>query len=131
MIQHTILIIEDSLTSQTILRGILQQAGYHVISAASGAEARTIFTATPITAILLDLILPDLSGYDLFREIRQLEDTKLVPVIMLTQRRSHTEQDYGTLLGADAYITKPFEDELLLDTLERVITNSGTAHKIS
>src|SRR5271165_7063852 len=68
--QRTVLVIEDSPTERAMVRDCLQDAGYAVLEAGDGAEAHARLAAAPFDAIILDLILPDVNGYDLFRELQ-------------------------------------------------------------
>lgn len=117
---RTILVIEDSPTELAMVSDCLRGAGYAVLPAADGAQAQSQMAHGPIDLIVMDLILPDINGYDLFREFQRDERTKATPVVMLTQRVSMPEEYYGRTLGAAAYLKKPFRADLLLNEAHRL-----------
>jgi DNA-binding response OmpR family regulator len=118
---RTILIIEDSPTELAIVSDSLRAAGYTIQQAASGNEAKECLEQGPIDAIVLDLILPDMNGYDLYRYFQQDERSSKVPIVILTSRTSMPEEYYGRMLGAAAYLKKPFQPLLLLSELQRLV----------
>lgn len=110
-----ILVVEDDREINALLCGILGQSGYSAESALSGAQALLVFRSNPFDAVLLDLMLPDLSGEDFLKEIRQ---TSRVPVIVISAR-GETEVKVEMLrIGADDYVTKPFDNSEVLARLE-------------
>jgi DNA-binding response OmpR family regulator len=116
---RTILVVEDSPTELAMVCDCLHGVGYAVLPAADGAQAQAQMASGPIDLIVMDLILPDMNGYDLFRTFQRDERTKAVPVVMLTQRVSMPEEYYGRTLGAAAYLKKPFQPDLLLHEAQR------------
>jgi DNA-binding response OmpR family regulator len=104
-VPQTILIVEDEDTLRQELAYQLEQDGYSVVQAADGAEALARFRDSKPELILLDVMLPQLSGTEVLRIIRRESD---VPVLMLTARGSEVDKVVGLELGADDYVTKPF-----------------------
>jgi len=102
---QTILIVEDEDTMREELAYQLEQEGYEVVQAADGARALDCYRADPPDLILLDLMLPQLSGTEVTRIIRRESD---VPILILTARDSEVDKVVGLELGADDYVTKPF-----------------------
>ena len=100
-----ILIVEDEESYREPLGYQLTREGYDVSAAATGEEGLELFTKGGIDLVLLDLMLPGLDGTALCRRIRE---QSRVPIIMLTAREEETEKVKGLELGADDYITKPF-----------------------
>ena len=100
-----VLLVEDDPGIADLLRLALSDAGFQLTVAPSLAEARTTLAATDFEALLLDLNLPDGSGIDLCREIRQ---HSTLPILILTARRDEIDRVLGLELGADDYIVKPF-----------------------
>jgi two-component system response regulator RegX3 len=100
-----ILVVEDDETLRETLAEALEGEGFRVVSAADGAEALTVFRSDPPDLILLDLMLPALSGVELTRIIRAESQ---VPIVMLTAKDSELDRVLGLELGADDYVTKPF-----------------------
>jgi len=102
---RTILVVEDETTLRETLADALEVEGFRVIAAADGREALTRFRADKPDLILLDLMLPELSGIEVCRIIRAESG---VPIVMLTAKDSELDKVVGLELGADDYVTKPF-----------------------
>ena len=102
---QTILVVEDEATLREELAYQLAQDGYRVAQAADGAEALARFRTDKPDLIVLDTMLPELSGTDVLRIVRRESD---VPILMLTARGSEVDKVVGLELGADDYVTKPF-----------------------
>ena len=102
---RTILVVEDETTLRETLADALEVEGFRVIAAADGREALTRFRADKPDLVLLDLMLPELSGIEVCRIIRAESG---VPIVMLTAKDSELDKVVGLELGADDYVTKPF-----------------------
>jgi len=102
---QTILVVEDEDTLREELAYQLEQEGYRVVQAADGAVALERFRAEQPDLILLDLMLPVMSGTEITRVVRRESD---VPILMLTARSGEVDKVVGLELGADDYVTKPF-----------------------
>jgi DNA-binding response OmpR family regulator len=102
---RTILVVEDETTLRETLADALEVEGFRVIAAADGREALTMFRADKPDLVLLDLMLPELSGIEVCRIIRAESG---VPIVMLTAKDSELDKVVGLELGADDYVTKPF-----------------------
>ena len=111
MTRKDILLVEDETTIVRILALEFAHEGYSFDSALDGREALEKFETNSYSLILLDLMLPEISGLEVCRNIRKTSD---VPIIMLTARRDMTDKVAGLDLGADDYITKPYDMEELL-----------------
>ncbi len=105
MVDHILLVEDDPTLARTLEEG-LGSEGYRVIWKASGLEAVAYAREHHPTLILLDVRLPDLSGFDVCRQMRQAGLHQ--PVIMLTARDEETDKVLGLEMGADDYVTKPF-----------------------
>jgi DNA-binding response OmpR family regulator len=102
---RTILVVEDDATLRETLVDALEVEGFHVVPAADGRDALTRFRADKPDLVLLDLMLPELSGIEVCRIIRAESG---VPIVMLTAKDSELDKVVGLELGADDYVTKPF-----------------------
>jgi DNA-binding response OmpR family regulator len=102
---RTILVVDDEPTLRETLVDALEGEGFRVVAAADGREALTAFRAEKPDLVLLDLMLPELSGIEVCRIIRAESG---VPIVMLTARDSELDKVVGLELGADDYVTKPF-----------------------
>jgi two-component system, OmpR family, alkaline phosphatase synthesis response regulator PhoP len=101
----TILVVDDERKIVTVLKGYLEQAGFHTVTAGDGQIALTTFRHTKPDLVILDLMLPGMDGLDVCRALRR---ESRVPIIMLTARAEETDRLIGLELGADDYIVKPF-----------------------
>jgi two-component system response regulator RegX3 len=102
---RTILVVDDETTLRETLVEALEAEGFRVVSAADGREALAVFRAERPDLVLLDLMLPELSGIEVCRIIRAESG---VPIVMLTAKDSEIDKVVGLELGADDYVTKPF-----------------------
>ena len=113
-----ILLVEDDPRLAEMLSEYLGQAGFHITVAALGAAALERLSDAQFDAIVLDLMLPDMDGLDLCREVRAKSDT---PVLMLTGRGDAVDRIVGLELGADDYLPKPFQPRELLARLRAIL----------
>ena len=105
----TVLVIEDEVDLATTLEYNLKAAGFHVKLAHTGRQGLTAATTEPIPeVVVLDLMLPDLSGTDICRKLREHDRTRDVPVIMCTAKGEEIDRVVGFEVGADDYIVKPY-----------------------
>jgi len=103
-----ILVVEDEPDISALVAYHLARESYRVRTAASGTEALRAMEVDAPDLVLLDLMLPGLSGLDVLREIRRQEAWRDIPVILLTAKREETDRLEGLRLGADDYVSKPF-----------------------
>ncbi len=113
-----ILVVDDEAKIVNLVKSFLIQAGFSVVAAYDGKEALTVFKMSSPDLILLDLMLPDLDGYDVAREIRK---QSTVPIIMLTARSDAEDRVVGLELGADDYVSKPFHPKELVARVRAVL----------
>lgn len=117
----TILVVDDEEKILEVVSSLLENRGFHVLCAKTGREALSIFQAHNISLILLDIMLPDISGEEVIKTIRK---QSRVPVIMLTAKAEENDLLVGLGLGADDYITKPFRLKELCARVEAVLRRS-------
>ncbi len=110
----TVLIADDEPNIVISLEFLLKQAGYRVVVAHDGEEALEAIRRETPDLVLLDVMLPRLSGFDVCQKIRETPDWQDMRVLMLTAKGREVEVSKGLALGADAYITKPFSTQELL-----------------
>ena len=110
---YRILVVDDEPDITALVAYHLAKAGYRVSTASSGAEALKAASEERPDVVVLDLMLPGLSGYDVLTELRSREETRDVGVILLTARREEVDRIRGLALGADDYLTKPFSPQEL------------------
>lgn len=123
-----ILVVEDEASYRESLEVLLSQEGFQVVTAATGSEALTKFDQGGIDFILLDLMLPEVSGTEVCRRIRAKSE---VPIIMLTAKDSEVDKVVGLEIGADDYVTKPYSTRELVARIRGVMRrNRGEAISI-
>ena len=105
---HRILVVDDEPDITALVAYHLAKAGYRVSTAANGTDALRSAREERPDVVVLDLMLPGLSGYEVLQEMRKREETRDVGVILLTARREEADRIRGLSLGADDYLTKPF-----------------------
>jgi two-component system phosphate regulon response regulator PhoB len=120
-----ILIVEDEEALTLLLRYNLEKAGYDVETVARGDEADVRFQERPPDLVILDWMLPGLSGIELCRRLRARPDTRQLPIIMLTARGEESERVRGLSTGADDYIVKPFSVPELLARVGALLRRSS------
>lgn len=120
-----ILLVEDNEAIRGAFSILLEESGYDVVQAATGAEALACATDASPHLILLDLGLPDMSGLEVTRVLRARGDTLATPIIALTGRALETDAEACRAAGCTEYLTKPINTEQLLAVLERHLGISG------
>ncbi|HQL41013.1 MAG TPA: response regulator transcription factor, partial [Candidatus Omnitrophota bacterium] len=120
MKKKKVLIVDDEKNVAKTLVLLLETRGYAIDVAETGQQALQKATQKP-DIILLDLVLPDISGFEICRKLREQKDTKQIPIIILSVRYLYEDKIEGLYLGADDYITKPFEYEELFARMEAVM----------
>lgn len=121
-----ILIVEDEVALTTMLRYNLERQGFQVEEAADGQEALLHLSENVPDLVLLDWMLPVLSGIEICRQIRRRPATQNLPVIMLTARTEEADSIRGLNTGADDYVTKPFSMANLLARVRALLRRAGT-----
>jgi two-component system, OmpR family, response regulator RegX3 len=116
-----VLVVEDEESFSDPLTYMLRKEGYEVAIAATGPDALSEFDRSGADLVLLDLMLPGLSGIEVCRHLRQRSS---VPVIMLTAKDSEVDKVVGLEMGADDYVTKPFSTQELLARMKAVLRRS-------
>src|SRR5215468_911582 len=102
----------------------LGKAGFHVIHAENGTRGLALHRREPVDVVILDLMLPDIEGLDICRQIRARSDS---PILMLTARGDPMDRIVGLEMGADDYLPKPFEPRELLARLRAILRRSRAA----
>jgi len=121
MSKPTVLVAEDESALVTLLRYNLEREGYRVLEARDGEEAMLVAAEEQPDLVVLDWMLPQLSGIEVCRRLRGRQETRNVPIIMLTARGEESDRIRGLDTGADDYLTKPFSMTELLARLRAVM----------
>ena len=117
----TALVVEDSVTDMQILIRCLQHEGINVLVAQSGEEAMETITQKIPDIVVLDIVLPGCSGFEVCRELKAKAETSNVPVIICTTKNDEVDRFWGMKQGADAYLTKPIDQDEFVSTVKRLI----------
>ena len=122
-----VLVVEDEAALVTLLRYNLEREGFEVIEARDGEEALLLAKERRPDLVLLDWMLPLVSGIEVCRQLRRLPETRAVPVVMLTARGEEADKVRGLDSGADDYVTKPFSPGELIARLRALLRRSRPA----
>ena len=116
-----ILVVDDSPTLCLFMTRALEKAGYRVIIASNGNEGlqKTLYERPH--CVVVDVVLPGISGFSLCRQIRSLDPQRRIPIIMISTKNTPLDQSWGLRQGADRYLPKPFTDEALVNTVQEVM----------
>jgi CheY-like chemotaxis protein/signal transduction histidine kinase len=118
-----ILIVEDSPTQALHLKYILEQHDYTVTVSRNGRDALEYMKTNKPTIVISDILMPEMDGYELCRQIRNDENLKYIPVILLTQLVDPRDVIRGLLSGADNFVTKPYSEQFLISRIQYIIAN--------
>jgi DNA-binding response OmpR family regulator len=121
-----ILIVDDEKDLVSLVSLHMKMAGYDVLSAADGEKALEIIQEVKPNLIILDLMLPEIDGWEVCRRLREESDMQKIPVIMLTARTQADDKLRGFVVGADDYVTKPFSPRELVARVKRVLARAET-----
>jgi two-component system phosphate regulon response regulator PhoB len=120
-----VLVVDDEADIVALVAYHLVKAGYRVSMASSGTEALEAARRDRPALIVLDLMLPGMSGYEVIEQIRAADATRHIAVLMLTARREESDRIQGLSLGADDYLTKPFSPQELVLRVAAILRRSG------
>ena len=123
---ETVLVVDDEKNIRELIQLYLTNAGYRVVNAADGAEALRLARADKPDLIVLDLMLPQVDGYEVCRRLRR--EGNDLPIIMLTARDDDVDKIVGLELGADDYMTKPFNPRELVARIKAVLRRTDPAN---
>ncbi|MBU6229954.1 MAG: response regulator [Cyanobacteria bacterium REEB459] len=117
----TVLIVDDSSTLREMIAGLLTKAGLTVVEARDGAEAQAMIEVKPPDLVVLDIVMPNMNGYELCRWLKRNGTTKTIPVILCSSKGEEHDHYWGLKQGADAYISKPFHPEDMVNTVKQLL----------
>ena len=118
---YNILVVDDEEDVQQLARIILESEGYMVLTAGGGEEALNILSHNKLDLVLLDVVLPSISGLDICRQMKRDKNMRDIPVIMFTALGSGVDMMLSKQEKADDYILKPFTRKMLLEKVERLL----------
>src|SRR5690606_19183345 len=118
-----ILVVDDSPTELYKLRGMLEKNGYEVFKAENGADGVALARQEKTDAVLVDIVMPGLNGFQATQQLTKDPETAHIPVIIVTTKDQETDRVWGKRQGAKDYLTKPVEETTLIKTLKTVLGN--------
>ena len=119
--QSLVMVVDDSLTVRKVSSRLLERAGYRVVTARDGVEALELLADVMPDAMLVDIEMPRMDGFDLTRNIRGDARLAKIPIVMITSRTADKHQDFAREIGVDAYLGKPYQEDELLARLGEFI----------
>ena len=119
-----VLIVDDELNIVTALEFLLQKSGYEVMAAQNGDEALKRVESFAPDLVLLDVMMPRISGYEVCRRMRERADWRHIKIIMLSAKGREAEVSKGVSLGADLYVTKPFSNNELVGKIGELLAGA-------
>jgi twitching motility two-component system response regulator PilH len=124
-IMARILIVDDSATQTLNVSRIIKKHGHQVMTAQDGAEGVERAKAELPDLILMDVVMPNLNGFQATRKLSLEPTTKHIPVVLVTTKDQDTDKIWGQRQGARAYVTKPVDEELLVSTVNDLLASSN------
>ena len=124
----TILLVDDDIYISEMAKLYLQNKGFHIYQAFTGKEALEMFKKHSVDLVILDLMLPEMNGWEVCREIRKTSD---LPILMLTAKSESEDKVWGFSLGADDYLVKPFDPNELIARVISLLRRTVKAEKMS
>ncbi|MGB3636724.1 MAG: response regulator [Rivularia sp. (in: cyanobacteria)] len=116
----TILVVEDSPSELELISHFLNESGYKVIKATGGTEALKKLESEKPDAIITDVVMPGMSGFELCRSLKKNPETQKVPIVICSSKNQEIDRLWAMRQGADAYVTKPYTREELLRAIKSV-----------
>jgi DNA-binding response OmpR family regulator len=121
LLMPKVLVVDDSWTDLTLIATPLRDSGYDVITAVDGDEALEKVLHERPQCVVLDIILPKQNGFQLCRRLKQMEESRDIPIILISGKNTELDKRWGLQQGADMYITKPFRNDELVASVRSLI----------
>jgi two-component system phosphate regulon response regulator PhoB len=116
-----VLVADDDAEVAGLVAISMRRAGFNVVTAANGEQALELALEYRPAAAVLDIMMPNMNGYELVHRLKEEPETADMPIVLLSARAGALDRDYGLRIGADAYIRKPFPPKELGETVRRLI----------
>lgn len=128
MQKKKILVVEDEESLLKLETILLTVKGYEVVGVFTGQMAIDKLTTDEFNLVLLDIMLPDIDGFEICRYIRNNPRTATLPIVMLTAKKSQEDHDKGMLCGANSYLYKPFKSAMIIDEIAGLLGDAGNGN---
>ena len=119
-----VLIVDDAPTETYKFKETLEKHGFEIITADNGADGVAVARQEKPDVVLMDVVMPGLNGFQATRQLSKGEETKHIPVIIVTTKDQETDKVWGRRQGATDYLTKPVDEAVLIDTINRAMSGS-------
>lgn len=119
MARKCVLVVDDSPTELQLLSSLLKRSGYDVVTAVDGEDALAKVAANRPPLVVLDIVLPKKSGFQVCRQLKTTAETRDIKVILVSSKNQESDKFWGLKQGADDYIAKPYQDKDLLAAVAR------------
>lgn len=129
MSKERILVVEDDKNILKLLKYNIEKAGYDVFTAETGEKAVNMLSREPVDLMILDIMLPEMDGYEVCKRVRQEERFRSLPVIMLTAKGEEIDRVLGLELGADDYVVKPFSPREMILRIKAILKRGKPAER--
>jgi len=117
----TVMVVDDTRTELETLASVLRRGGLYVVTAGSSEDAMAQIKLRQPDAIVLDVVLPGLSGFELCRDLKNESATSHIPIVLCSTKDTAMDKFWGLRQGADVYLTKPIDQETFVDTIRSVL----------
>lgn len=118
---HTVLVVEDSVSQREAIKSLLEGCGLSVTAVSNGFDALDHIEGQLPDLVLLDIVMPEMNGYEVCRRIKSNATTKELPIVMCSAKGEEFDRYWGMKQGADAYIAKPFQPTELVGTVKLLL----------
>ncbi len=125
MKKQRILIVEDEESLLKLETILLTIKGYEVVGVLTGGEALKKLASEHIDLILLDIMLPDIDGFEICRRVQNDPVLSKIPIVILTAKKSPDDLELGKNCGARAYLTKPFKSAMIIEVIEKILNDTA------
>ncbi|UPK73913.1 response regulator [Nocardioidaceae bacterium SCSIO 66511] len=119
--QRTVLVVDDTASIRLLIRTNLELEGFRVEEACDGGECLAMVDDVAPDLITVDVVMPELNGYETVEALRARESTAQVPIVMVTTQAQSVDIRRGWAAGADAYVVKPFDPDRLVETIQSLL----------
>ncbi len=127
----TIMTVDDAKTMRCMVKTILENEGYTVITAEDGLDALKKLDTNQVDMALVDFHMPNMNGTALIRKLRQMPEHKDMPILMLTTESSQFKKDKAKELGANGWLTKPFDPTTLANAVKTLLAKHGNKKAVN
>ena len=126
--QKMILVVDDSPTERFFLTDLLKRSGYVVLTAENGDDALAKIRLERPSLVVMDVVMPGSSGFQVTRALNRDPETQSIPVILCTSKSTETDRIWGLRQGARDYVTKPVDGEILLAKIAELVRSKDAKH---